>query len=235
MIGTLSLLRSVGGGYLVVAVSFCALMTLTQPAEAEEVTSVEDLLRCSDVVVLATVKETLHDGIVAGPTNMIYTRHVLAVDNYYVGSGRSEIVVLTPGGYERHADGHETVTSIVAEGMIGVRAGESFLAFLQVFPPGYRFLGRRGAKVLVDTDDSAGTRTVRLTFGKPDLLGDSARERYDKLKGELVTMSPGEREIATARLKYALTEAIPVAQLLSRIDRVVKEVGGPKSPNMICY
>src|SRR5262249_33624736 len=135
---------------LVICIAALASPSLSAP---DEVATTEDLVRCSDLVVLATVAETVHDGVVAGPNAMIYTRHILKVAEYYVGSGPQEISVLTPGGFERQPDGRETVTSVVAEGMIGVRPGQTFLGFLQVFASGYKFINRRGAKV--EPDDTA--------------------------------------------------------------------------------
>ena len=196
---------------------------------------VEDLVRCSDLVVLVSVRETLHDGVVAGPGAMVHTRHVLRVERYFVGSGPDELMVLTPGGYYRNPDGRETVTSIMGGTGPGVLPHETFLAFLQVFAPAYRFVPRGGSKAPVMTDESTGERTVKLHFGQSDLLGEAARERYEKLKLELPTVAAAEREASFKRLEYALTEDVPVAQLSARIGRALRDVGGPKSPNTTCY
>jgi hypothetical protein len=186
-------------------------------------------------VVLATVTETLHDGIVAGPAGMVYTRHLLKVEEYYIGSGPEQLTVLTPGGFERQPDGRETYTSVVAEGGIGLRPGETFLGFLQVLSPAYKFLNRRGAKVLVAVDESAHERMVSLRFGKVSLLGAPALERYERLKKDLETVTPAERDRVKAKLAYALTELIPVTDLASRMKLVLRDVGGAKPATTTCY
>ncbi len=221
---------------LLIAALLCPLTSALIQSRAEDtVKPVEELVRCSDLVVLASLKETLHDGIVTGPSNMVYTRHVLTIERYYVGSGPRNITVLTPGGYDRGPDGRETFTSIVGDTGPGVVPDESFVAFLQVFGPAYRFVPRGGSKASVTTDDSTGDRMVRLHFGKAELLGDAARERYEKVRREFSTISDSERVAAWKRVEYALTEVFPVAQLPSRLDKVVADVGGPKSPKTICY
>jgi hypothetical protein len=199
----------------------------------DEVATTEDLVRCSDLVVLATVVETVHEGVVAGPNAMIYTRHILKVSEYYVGSGAQEIAVLTPGGFERHSDGRETYTSVVAEGMIGVRPGQTFLGFLQVFPPGFKFLNRRGAKV--ESDDTNGQYTTSLRFGKVSLLSSSAQQRYQELQEELANAPEAQRDRVKAKLAYALTEAVPVTDLAARMKMVLAEIGGPKPAKTTCY
>jgi hypothetical protein len=199
----------------------------------DEVATTEDLVRCSDLVVLATVAETVHDGVVAGDNAMIHTRHILKVSDYYVGSGPQEITVLTPGGFEHHPDGRETYTSVVAEGMVGVRPGQTFLAFLQVFPPGFKFVNRRGSQV--EPGDVSGHQTVSLRFGKVALLSSSAQHRYEQLREELAKAPEAQRDRAKAKFASALTEAVPVTDLAARLKLVLTEVGGPKSANTTCY
>jgi hypothetical protein len=219
------------------AIALALLSCLATPSyrASDEIATTEDLVRCSDLVVLGTVTETLHDGVVAGPKGMIYTRHTLKIAAYFVGSGPQEITVLTPGGYERQPDGRETMTSVIAEGSTGLRTGETFLAFLQTFPPAYRFLNRRGAKILAEGDGPAASQTVRLRFGTVALLGSAAQDQYEKLKADLTTAPEAQRDLAKARLSYALTEAVPVKDLPARMKLVLDEIGGPKPANKICY
>lgn len=132
---------------LMILALFFVVAATSAPSGAYDTTeSVEQLIRCSDIVVLAKLTETLHYGIAAGPGAMVYTRHLLRVENYYVGSGPQDITLLTPGGILKQPDGTETLTSIAygagAWGP-GLIAGESFLSFLQVFAPGYVFVNRR--------------------------------------------------------------------------------------------
>src|SRR5262245_11460379 len=91
---------------LLIVALLCPLTSaLIQSLAEDTVKPVEELIRCSDLVVLASLKETLHDGIVTGPSGMVYTRHVVTIERYYVGSGPRDVTILTPGGYDRGPDG----------------------------------------------------------------------------------------------------------------------------------
>ncbi len=202
-------------------------------AWADEPVLVEELVRCSDLVALVDVKETIHDGIAVGPGGMLYTRHILKVKRYYVGAGPEELVLLTPGGYEKRADGRETFTN--GPGGPDIRLGESFLAFLQAFSPGYRLLNRTGSKAPVAITGVSEEATVRLRFGKPTSLGNKAREQYEELSREFSNSTGVERELAAKRVAFSLTEDVPVGQVASRLEKVLLEIGGPKPPSTTCY
>jgi len=221
------------------ALVLCAVATVFSPIPADDPSEpVERLLRCSDIVVLASVSEKLKYGIVAGPGGMVHTRFRLKVERYYVGSGPEAVEVLIPGGLLKNPDGTETFMSIAYGGGAwgpSLMPGERFLAFLQVFAPAYRFVNIRNSQAMVTTDESSGRETVALTFGTVELLGTSAREKYEKLKSEIQNLSGEQRTIAANLLQYVLVEQVPVPDLPSRLEKTVAAIGGPKPPTTTCH
>ena len=199
---------------------------------------IEGALRCSDLIVLGRVIETLPEGRRAGSGGIIHTVHILKVEEYYLGVGPEKIELLTPGGQWTDSEGRKLYLSIATSGgseWRGALVGEEMVAFLQRDGNGYIFTNRCGGKLLVQKDPESGTRQVVIRFHKKEYLRGTALQQYEEAEKRMHSPKQEEAAEATRKLYGAFSEVISVSQVSGRVKLALIGEGGPKSANTICY
>lgn len=198
----------------------------------------EAALRCSDLIVLGKVFETLPEGVAPTGSGVIHTVHILKVEEYILGSGPQEIRLLTPGGVWTDSEGRKHLLSIGTVGCSewrGARVGDEIVAFLKKDSAGYLFVNSRGSRMEIEKDPESGTRQVVILFHKKEYLKGSALQQYEEAKKRAHSPNPEIAAEAHRKLAGAFSERIPLSELSARIKSALSGEGGPKSDNTVCY
>ena len=206
-----------------VIAGICAGLALgfnTTPASVEEVTRESDLIVLGRVV--STDKEAITVEIGKGG-KAVFTRHILAVEAYYKGSGPEQIPLLTHGGYRtRVINGEERRTVSQVVGAPGVSVDEEMLAFLRAAPQGWVLVEWDGAKYSIKTDAETGERTVKLRLRKKKYMQGTALTAFEKLERNQEGRNPTAQAEAKLRGFNYLTEVVLVSQLATRMEQIIK-------------
>lgn len=199
---------------------------------------IETLPQCSDVVLLGRVLRSESEDTNGAKHDFVYTTHIVKVESYYAGSGAEEIRLLTPGGMWTDPNGRQIYTSIVGARHPGwpvtPRVGDEFLAFLEKYAEGYRFVSSCHAAMPVQ-QDMDGSRYVLVPLRNKQYLQGAALAEYEDAEAKTRSAQQEEVEEAWRRLHRTFIQRVPVGQLADVITPVVAGEGGLKPANRICH
>jgi hypothetical protein len=199
-----------------------SIRTLTTLAESLPAT-VEDVVNRSDIIVLGKVTSTDPAGIEIGLGKQLFTRNTFRVEEYYKGSGASEISVFTAGGFETRMDGgRERKVWTQVAGSEQVKVGDELVVFLKAVPGGFVFIEWDGAKYPVYLDGPEGERKVNLRLRKQRYMKGTALQGFNNLARLDGGPDAGPQLEEKLRGTKGIEEVVAVKDLHERLSDIVR-------------